>query len=299
MLSSEVQPIGSVLMPQSGVASSDACDMPDESKPQDVSDVLVESSCDGSQSPDGTIPATCRMCGGRTDLAPVHEVWTEPGYRFWRCRDCGSETSDLAYQLVWYEDFRRDDYFLTQCGGWDNVLAQLNFNVELFEGWSGGSGSLHGKRFLDVGYCDGAMLARMTEKGCECWGYDVSAEYSMKIAERAEIPHQRLVHGLEKWTHLAGEIGTFDLVQAREVIEHVPNPWSFMRGIASLLAPGGLAQIQTPLPNGVNSRIPYQRFHITLLSPIMLRAVGMAYGLEVVDNRFWSIGHLVILRKPV
>lgn len=239
----------------------------------------------------------CRMCHSETELAPIHQVWSEPGYRFHRCGLCGCESSDREYDPKDYHNERKADYFIQVCDGWDNVLQQLNFNVELFEGWSGGPGSLNGKRFLDVGYGDGAMLQRMRELGCEAWGYDVSNVQHEIIAERAGVPASRLVHGLAIWPHLPDYVGRFDLVQAREVIEHVPDPWSFMRVVSELLRPDGLAQIQTPKPSGIDDRNPYQSQHLILLSPVMLRAIGVAFGLIVKDYREWDIGHLVIFQK--
>jgi 2-polyprenyl-3-methyl-5-hydroxy-6-metoxy-1,4-benzoquinol methylase len=285
MLESEVQPVGTVWLSGKSVASSVAGDVPGERVTQDAGDVLVEQAAVPEVTPDGTVPVACRICGGETRLAPIHDLWSEPGYRFWRCLDCGTETSDRDYTRADYDCSHRDDYFIECLGSWEAVLEQLNTNVWLFEK----NTELAGKTFLDVGYCDGAMLQRMNAKGCRCIGFDVFHHKAVKIAARAGIELLRLVHGKS-----LGDTGlttlAFNLIHCREVIEHVPDPSQLMRQMASMLNPGGLLQVQTPTPCGLDSRIPYQLQHLTLIAPQMLRSIGISCGLSIVETLYWPQG---------
>lgn len=231
----------------------------------------------------------CLICGGETKLAPIHEVWTEADYRFWRCLECGSETSDRQYTPADYNCDNRDDYFLEQLGSWPNVLEQLNTNVHLFAKNSDG---VSGKTFLDVGYCDGAMLARMSAIGCDVTGFDVFPHKAQKIAARAGISQSQLFHG----DSLVVIQDTFDMINCREVIEHVAEPHLLMRQMVARLNPNGLLQVQTPLPSGNDSRIPYQIQHLCLISHPMLRAMGLAHGLSIVETLLWPLGQAIVFR---
>lgn len=295
---SEVQPPGAVSLSGDGVASGATGDVPVASVSQDVGTVLVEPSSESTRPADGTVPIPCRVCAGDTRLAPIHEVWSEPGYRFWRCLDCGCESSDRAYTPADYNCDNRDDYFLECLGSWEKVRNELNTNVALFEMHGG---SLTGKRFLDVGYCDGAMLSRMRDAGCECYGFDVFDHKADKIAQRAGVAASRLLHGHDLSVCFATGRSDeqFDLIHCREVIEHVTDPHLLMRQMSGLLAPGGLLQVQTPQANSSNSRIPYQIQHLCLMSPAALRQAGMAHGLTVKQHMKWPDGQCVVFQKPL
>lgn len=292
---SEVQPSGVVSLSGDSVASGATGDVPVASISQDVGAVLVEPSPEPARPADGAVPIRCRVCAGDTRLAPIHEVWSEPGYRFWRCLDCGCESSDRAYTPADYDCDNRDDYFLECLGSWERVRTELNTNVALFELHGG---CLSGKSFLDVGYCDGAMLSRMRDLGCDCTGFDVFDHKANKIAARAGIPRERLVHGrsLDEAFVFAGI--RFDLINCREVIEHVTDPLLLMRQMAAILEDGGLLQVQTPQADGSNSRIPYQIQHLCLLTPASLRQAGMAQGLVVRQHLKWPDGQCVVFQKP-
>lgn len=51
----------------------------------------------------------------------------------------------------------------------------------------------------------------------------------------------------------------FDAVVSSEVIEHVENPWHFVREIARILKKGGIAVITTPNTNNLLSRLGFLR----------------------------------------
>jgi len=98
---------------------------------------------------------------------------------------------------------------------------------------------------------------------------------------------------------LAGE--TFDLVTSLEVIEHVATPATFVAGLATALAPGGLLILSTPNRTALSrlalitigegtGRIPrgthdWEKF----LMPDELVALLEAAGLKVIDTRGLSL----------
>ena len=84
---------------------------------------------------------------------------------------------------------------------------------------------------------------------------------------------------------------SFDLVRAKDVIEHVPRPMAFLAGIRQVLRPGG--RVELWLPNGpldlAAARGEYKRGgravmgagHILFISPRVLRAMLKQSGFQV------------------
>lgn len=97
-----------------------------------------------------------------------------------------------------------------------------------------------GGRLLDIGCGNGKFLLRMRELGWQCRGLDFSAE---------AVAACRL-HGLEvtqgDLASAAFPDNSFDVVTARHLIEHVPDPLALLREIARILKPGGSLYIETP-----------------------------------------------------
>ena len=113
--------------------------------------------------------------------------------------------------------------------------------------WAGdieGRTPLAGKTALDVGCGAGLLCEPLARLGADVTGVDAAPENAAAAAVHAE----RM--GLDI-RYMAGElashdIGTFDLVTAMEVVEHVADKPSFMRALADRLAPGGLMVLSTP-----------------------------------------------------
>lgn len=103
---------------------------------------------------------------------------------------------------------------------------------------------LAGKSALDVGCGAGLLAEPLARLGAEVTGVDAAPENVAAAAVHADGV------GLDI-RYMAGEvgaldIGTFDLVTAMEVIEHVADKPAFVAQLAARLAPGGLLVISTP-----------------------------------------------------
>jgi SAM-dependent methyltransferase len=158
----------------------------------------------------------------------------------------------------------------------------------------------HGKiRLLDVGCADGRLLdwykASPVGGRLELHGIELSAA----AAEVARRRGHRVVTGrFEVDNEL--EPGSFDLILAAHVIEHVDDPRRFMQHAADLLAPGGLFIPATPNWNSADARgfkgnwggNHFPR-HWTLYDAETLRGLADSVGLEVerveyhVNPVFW------------
>lgn len=107
--------------------------------------------------------------------------------------------------------------------------------------------TLKGARCMDIGAGGGLFLKLLADKGATVDGIEpvrcrrLFAEETYGIALRAE-PLERAV--------TPDDIGAFDLVTAWDVVEHVNDPFGFLRQAASLVKPGGLLALDTPARDG-------------------------------------------------
>jgi len=167
--------------------------------------------------------------------------------------------------------------------------------------------SLGATRILDVGCGDGYVLnlLRRILPAAERVGVEVDAGAAAKASNQ-----HRVVVG----DFLSAPIeGTFDLIVSSHVIEHVADPLGFLRRIGGLLAPGGVAIIDTP-----NIETPLFRLlgrhwggihsprHWALFSARTITALAERAGLAVSDVSYlpiqtfwvWSIHSALYDRAP-
>ncbi len=102
----------------------------------------------------------------------------------------------------------------------------------------------HGSRVLDVG-CDTGRLGEQLrrEKGCEVHGIEADPGAAAQAAERLDGVE---VRRLENEESLAG-LSNFDVVLFLDVLEHLYDPWSVLRGAVRALRNGG--RIHAVVPN--------------------------------------------------
>ena len=102
---------------------------------------------------------------------------------------------------------------------------------------------LQGKTALDVGCGAGLLAEPLARLGAKVAAIDAAPEL-IEVAKAhaagaglAIDYHATAVEDLD---------GTFDLVTAMEVVEHVADPRAFLASLAARLAPGGLLILSTP-----------------------------------------------------
>ena len=99
---------------------------------------------------------------------------------------------------------------------------------------------------LDVGCDTGNLLLWAQEQGA---ARTVGLDVSVRAFDAAKEC------GLEVYlsdvTSSPEELGNFDIVTAVDVVEHVSDPVTFLRGIRRHLVPGGFCYMETPNSNSV------------------------------------------------
>ncbi len=107
-------------------------------------------------------------------------------------------------------------------------------------------GDLREKRFLDVGCCGGYFSIAMAKRGATGIGCDISP-YAVNAAKL----HAKRAGVDKKIVFKTGDAaqmtipGQFDVILAKDVIEHIEDDIGFLRKISGLLSPRGRLIITT------------------------------------------------------
>ena len=141
--------------------------------------------------------------------------------------------------------------------------------------WEGGG------RMLDVGCGNGKFLNSMRSFG---WSVE-GVEFSDAGVKAARLSDLKVHHGDLASANFADN--SFDLITARHVIEHIPEPHPFMAELVRVLRPGGRLVIETPCSDALGRQwfnthwyandVPR---HLILFTPANLERLGAGHGLH-------------------
>jgi methionine biosynthesis protein MetW len=100
------------------------------------------------------------------------------------------------------------------------------------------------RRILDIGCSAGALGAALKRRqDAEVVGIELSEEY----ADDARAVLDRVVQGdVQEVLADPPELGSFDVLVAADVLEHLIDPWTALRRAADMLEPGGTAIVSLP-----------------------------------------------------
>jgi len=95
-----------------------------------------------------------------------------------------------------------------------------------------------GRKILDIGCATGQFLEVASEVGFDAFGVEPT-EYAAGVARRRGLNvHHGFVSDLPSCE--------YDVVHSNHVLEHIPDPVAFMKDVARVLKPGGIACIEVP-----------------------------------------------------
>jgi 2-polyprenyl-6-hydroxyphenyl methylase/3-demethylubiquinone-9 3-methyltransferase len=169
-----------------------------------------------------------------------------------------------------------------------------------------------GRRVLDVGCAQGNFSLALAERGFVVVALDLRPTLLQYLRLKHEVGEVHCV-GASLENYPFGP-GAFDVVLLTEVIEHVAYPEMLLRGVATLLRPGGILVLTTPNGDRLHTGLPTlatvgdrqallrRQFqpdadgHLFLLTRGELLVLMEEAGLEVVVHEFlcspWVTGHL-------
>ena len=97
---------------------------------------------------------------------------------------------------------------------------------------------------LDFGAGEGALSLRLADAGYQVTAVDID-EQSFKCPKANFVPLDFNSKSAVD-AFVAANQARYDVVLGIEVIEHIENPWEYVRSLASMLRPGGIILITTP-----------------------------------------------------
>lgn len=142
---------------------------------------------------------------------------------------------------------------------------------------------------LDFGCGEGAFSQRLKDNGFHVHSSDIDKEQFKATVDK-------FIHLDLNKEQIADNFDIkYDVIIAMEIIEHLENPWKFIRDIKSILNPGGLLVLSTPNISNFSSRIrflqkgTFQGFeandlsygHITTITPFHLENIFKSEKFEI------------------
>lgn len=119
-----------------------------------------------------------------------------------------------------------------------------------------------GAKVLDAPCGEGELAARLAQTGYEVSGADITLEARKVLGGRFRVAN---LNGPLPWPE-----GSFDLVVSVEGIEHLENPFAFLRELHRVLRPGAWLLLTTPNIASIRSRMRFfgSGFYIGAPTPL-------------------------------
>lgn len=189
---------------------------------------------------------SCAICGSdswrRVYDGPIRNgafgAWREA--RVCRCETCGvdrvAERACLpleSYESAEYRQLLKQDHDAAHHNAAHDELARFTLDTL----WPI---SLRGKIVADVGCGGASLLDYISGLASKMVAIDPSEAFAPSLKSRGYVWFPSAAAAAKEYA------GVVDIVFSTQVIEHVDDPVEFLRGIASLLAPNGVAVVSTP-----------------------------------------------------
>jgi 2-polyprenyl-3-methyl-5-hydroxy-6-metoxy-1,4-benzoquinol methylase len=253
---------------------------------------------------DKTITDVCPVCGSAAsyDFSGRDFMFATPGsYDYARCNQCAAVFHVPMPDAEQIAGFYPDDYEQYQPerpkqlkniekGSLKAVAGYHHLDVPagyVFAGQLLGRLKYRntppfrsGRQALDIGCGNGKFLVKLRALGWEVQG----VEFNAGAVEVCRASGLNVFHGDLQSAGFTEK--SFDMVSARHLIEHLPDPNSFIAEIARILKPGGYLYIRTPSSKALGRKIFGKYWfpnevprHLVMFSPENLALLARQHGL--------------------
>jgi SAM-dependent methyltransferase len=178
------------------------------------------------------------LCGGELTAfvdRPRSSYAPDAKWRIDRCASCGLGVTMPKPTAKELEDCYAGDYAY---GAHTIIEAEKRLRSRRLLDFAG----IDGGRILDVGCMFGYLLDEAKSRGAETWG----VEFAEMPAGLAASNGHRIVTGVIEDLHAKHPDARFDAVLAQHVLEHVPEPESFLKAAHELLSDHGKLVLAVP-----------------------------------------------------
>lgn len=177
----------------------------------------------------------CRLCGG-DDLRLYYTLGNDAQFRYYRCPHCALVNYDLATGLD-QTQYTAEFIDPTDDGARRNRAKDQSFAfLSRFASPPG--------RLLDIGCGTGRLLFVAKRAGWTVKGLELSPSMAARVADLLGV--EIVAADFLALDPDQSDLGRFDVVCLRHVLEHLPDPLKAMASIARLLEPGGLLLLEMP-----------------------------------------------------
>ncbi|MCI7046828.1 class I SAM-dependent methyltransferase [Helicobacter sp.] len=234
----------------------------------------------------------CYLCGSKNYFNREGKVRDNPSIQILECEDCGlvfldkQNTGDVFYEE---NNMLNENFFkFTKRDGESLEAKTREFYIHnaLFveKRFKLIKQLLVGKKLLDFGSGRAQFLLKAREIANEVAGVEIETRVQ-QFYEENNIP---LFRSLDEIKESGG--GGYDLITAFHVIEHLQDPITILKQLASLLKENGKMIIEVPnandalltiYKNKAFSEFTYWSPHLYLYNPHTLQKLGEKAGLKV------------------
>ncbi len=226
--------------------------------------------------------APCPFCGHaatlRFQVGDRNRRLSEAVFSYYRCPDCG-----LTFLSPHPADLGK--YYPQEYYGQKLALADLEqefpfnrYKVDIVRRF------VPAGRLLEVGPARGTFAYLAKEAGYEVSVIERDAECCEFLSAVAGI---KAINSTEPTAALQQQEEGYDVIALWQVIEHLGDPWDFLRAAATKLKPGGILVLATPNPDSLQFKI-FGRFwfhldaprHLQLIPAGLLTRLGQSLGLK-------------------
>lgn len=152
----------------------------------------------------------------------------------------------------------------------------------------------HNKRVLEIGAGPGSITKILKKNnGCRITGVEIDSTAIAKLSEFCEAVYQCDLNAPE-WTSELSGCGTFDVIVAADVFEHLYNPQETLAALKPFLSPDGYLVISLPhignnaiIASILDSDFKYHNFG--LLDKTHIRFFGIKNIQQLVENSGYKI----------